>query len=203
MWVRADVPGSELVVVEESDGLLMRGWQHAVDPVPYALSYELRVDGAGAAIQLSARAEAAGWSRDLRLRRSSDRWSCDSASVGAPELASFDGDGERRAAPGLPDPAALDGVQDIDIGGSPLTNALPVRRLGLLDSSPGRTVTITSAWVLPPTLEVIASVQTYEVLGDHHIRYGDDGVHADIRYDADGWVGDYSGLARRVGVGEP
>ena len=41
-------------------------------------------------------------------------------------------------------------------GGSPLTNTLPIRRLGLLKAEPGGAHHLSVAWVLLPSLEVVA-----------------------------------------------
>ncbi len=201
MWTRTDVAGSEVVVFDEADGLIARGSQHAVDPIPYRLEYELWTDTAGAATRLVAHASGAGWTRDLELRRSEAGWSCTPTMDGASQLTSFDGVGERAPArPGFVDAESLRDAFDIDIGGSPLTNALPLRRLGLLGAPPGTVAQLVSAWVLPPTLEVIASTQTYTVRGSTRIHYGDAGVGVEIEYDADGWVRDYPGLAQRVAL---
>ncbi|MFD3446379.1 putative glycolipid-binding domain-containing protein [Microbacteriaceae bacterium 4G12] len=199
MWLRTDVPGSEVVMVDDSVGLRARGSQHAVDPVPYALSYELSTDVGWATTRLVAHAEGAGWTRDLELIRVGEAWTSVWAAEGGHELASFDGSGVRAPAPpGIAEPETLRGAIDVDLGGSPLTNALPVRRLGLLDAEPGSVMRLVSAWVLPPTLEVVASAQTYTVLSNGRIRYGDAESGSTIEYDADGWVRDYEGLARRI-----
>lgn len=199
MWLRTDVPGSEVVVLDDRNGLRARGSQHAVDPVPYALSYELWTDAAWATMRLVAHAEGAGWTRDLELTRNGDAWTSVSAAAGGAGLASFDGSGVRAPTPpGVVNGEALREAVDVDIGGSPLTNALPVRRLGLLHEPPGSVARLVSAWVLPPTLEVVASAQTYTVLSDGRIRYGDAENGAVVEYDTDGWVRDYGGLARRI-----
>lgn len=199
MWMRTDVPGSEVVAVDSTRGLRARGSQHAVDPVPYLLSYQLDVDTIGATTRLVAHAEGAGWTRDLDLVRSGGRWECNGAADGAPNLAAFDGGGLRPPAPpGIIDPVSLQAALDVDLGGSPLTNALPIRRLGLLEAATGSAAELVSAWVLPPTLEVVASIQTYTVLANRRIRFGDGVNGADVLYDPDGWAMDYPGLARRV-----
>jgi hypothetical protein len=199
MWARTDVPGSELVVFDDRAGLHARGWQQAVDPEPYALAYELWTDELWATTRCIARCEGAGWTRDLELVHTNEGWDCVGSAHGAPNLSSFDGVGIRPPAPpGSAQPGLLRAAVDIDMGGSPLTNALPVRRLGLLASPPTHRVAVVSAWILPPTLEVIASAQTYTVLGEGRVRYSDSSTGVTVRYDADGWVDDYPGLARRV-----
>ena len=200
MWLRSDVPGSELVVVDESDhGLAVRGSQQAVDPIPYRLQYELWTDATWAATRFVATCEGAGWSRELTLERGAGGWTAMGAAHGRGELAAFDGVRVRPPAePGISDPDSLASALDLDLGGSPLTNSLPVHRLGLLGRPVGHVSQIVSAWVLPPTLEVIASPQTYTVLAEDLVEYGDAGTGVAVRYDAQGWVLDYPGLARRA-----
>ena len=218
-WVRTDVPGSEMAAVDENAvdenavdqptvsergdverrGHRVRGWQNAIDPVPYALTYELWTDTRWTTTYLSAHTEGAGWTRDLELFRSGTGWECEVDAVGNPGLASFDGSGIRDPAPpGTDNLTSIHSAIDVDIGGSPLTNSLPVQRLGLLSAEPGQVTELVSVWVLPPTLEVIASAQTYTALGGHRIRYGDRATGVDVEYGRDGWVSVYPGLARRV-----
>ena len=59
----------------------------------------------------------------------------------------------------------------MDLGACPLTNTPPVRRLGLLRAKAGTTSTVTVAWVLVPSLEVVASRQTYTALGEGRVRF--------------------------------
>jgi len=199
MWVRTDVPGSEVVVFDDSAGLHARGWQNALDPLPYALTYEVWTDSRWATTRLVAHAEGAGWTRDLDLVREGDSWTCQVDCAGGSSLASFDGNDLRPSAPpGIDDPASLRGLVDVDIGGSPLTNALPVHRLALLDAPPGHKARLASVWVIPPTLEVTASAQTYTVRDGGRIHYGDATTGVDVGYDDQGWVDSYPGLAHRV-----
>ena len=200
-WVRTDVPGSEIVAIDTRAGLWATGSQHAIDPVPYSLNYELWVDEVGRTTRLLARAEGATWSRTIDLERADDGWMCQANAEGNPNLAANDGVRTREPAPpGVVDAGPLRAAVDVDIGGSPFTNSLPVRRLGLLEAEPGLEVELVSAWVLPPTLEVVASPQTYTVVGDRRIRYGDAATGAEVHYDPGGWVDEYPGLARRAAV---
>jgi hypothetical protein len=50
------------------------------------------------------------------------------------------------------------GFSDVDLGFSPVTNALPIRRLNL---QPGERQTISAAWVRFPEFDVIAFPQRY------------------------------------------
>jgi hypothetical protein len=197
MWTRADVPGAESVVLHDHEGgLVARGQQQAVDPHPYLLRYELTVADNWTTTHLVAHAEGAGWTRDLVLTRADGQWSCRGAAQGAAQLRAWDGQALLDPAPpGFLTAEPFAEAIDIDIGGSPMTNALPVHRLRLLGAPIGHHVRSVSAWVLPPTLEVIASAQTYTVLGGSRIRFGDAGTEVDIDYDQEGWVQNYPGLA--------
>ena len=70
----------------------------------------------------------------------------------------------------------------------------------LLHADVGSVVEIVAAWVLPPTLEVIASRQTFTVAGERRIRFGDDGTSVVVEYDAEEGVVDYPGIALRATV---
>lgn len=64
--------------------------------------------------------------------------------------------------------AELQGCIDVDLGVTPSTNTLPIRRLGL---SIGTSSAVTAAWVLFPSLEVKPLAQRYTRLDAQHYRY--------------------------------
>jgi hypothetical protein len=68
---------------------------------------------------------------------------------------------------GAPAPE-LDGCSDVDLGWSPATNTLPIRRLGLGN---GDRATIRAAWVRFPELDVVAAEQHYTRVSDVRWRY--------------------------------
>ena len=92
---------------------------------------------------------------------------------------------------------SLDGADFFDLGWSPLFNSLPVIRDGLLESGPARDYVM--RWVDVPSLEVTTSEQQYEPLGNGLIRFRSGTFTADIQFDADKFVVDYPGIARRAG----
>jgi hypothetical protein len=98
--------------------------------------------------------------------------------------------GERRVE------VALEGLDCFDLGNSPLFNSLPVRRDGLLDGGDARDYVM--RWVSVPELEVSEQRQRYEPIGDRTIRFTAGEFVAEIRFDADGLVGHYQGLAERL-----
>ena len=88
----------------------------------------------------------------------------------------------------------LDGCIDVDIFPSPLTNSLPIRRLGAGAET-------TAAWVQIPELTVEPLPQRYTPLaGGARWRYEalSSGFTTEFDVDADGLVVDYPGLARRL-----
>jgi uncharacterized protein len=82
----------------------------------------------------------------------------------------------------------LDGCTDVDLGFSPSTNTLPIRRLGL---PVGRSETIEAAWVLFPDLEVRTSTQTYTRILDQTYRFASGDFAAELCVDPAGLVTDY------------
>jgi hypothetical protein len=85
----------------------------------------------------------------------------------------------------IDDPLTL----DVDLGFSPSTNTLPIRRLGL---AVGATREIGVLWVLFPTFEIVAGRQTYERLGDRSWRYRSTGFVGDLDVDDVGLVETYA-----------
>ena len=91
---------------------------------------------------------------------------------------------------------ALDGVDFFDLGYSPLFNSLPVVHDGLLAGGTARDYVM--RWVSVPELELQESPQRYEHLGGSAIRFSSDSFVAELRFDEDGFVRRYEGLAERV-----
>jgi len=112
----------------------------------------------------------------------------------------------RAGLPGFEDPDLFFGAFDVDLGGSPLTNTLPVRRLGLHRPAAdeiGVAHRVSVAWVLLPSLEVVQADQIYTAMGEGRVRFASETFSADLTIDEDGFVVDYPGLAARVGDPHP
>lgn len=98
--------------------------------------------------------------------------------------------------------ADLAGCLDVDIEVSPLTNTLPIRRLGL-EEGDAREVSV--AWVRFPSLRVEASRQWYTCLARRldgalfRFESVASGFRAELEVDADGFVVAYEGLWTRDG----
>jgi len=196
-WERRDTAGSEHVLVDARSGLYARGTALAVDPVPYTCRYELQTDPSWGTSRFEVSAEGAGWARSVRLELAAGRWRATTSEQGNLDAALTAAGHARAGLPGTEDPDLLYGAFDVDLGGSPLTNTLPIRRLGLLKAEAGVAHRVSVAWVLLPSLEVVQADQIYTPLSDGRVRFASETFSTDLVIDDDGFVRDYPGLAAR------
>ena len=84
---------------------------------------------------------------------------------------------------------ALKGCTEIDLGCSPSTNTLPIRRLRLVI---GASSTIQAALVRFPELDVVKAAQTYSRLDEFTYRYSSGDFSAELTADDDGLVMTYA-----------
>jgi hypothetical protein len=197
-WERTDAPGAEHVLLEERVGLYAHGTVLAAAPVPFACRYEVGTGPDGVTARLDVRAEGAGWARGVRLELAAGRWRVTASEQGDLDAALVAAGHARAGLPGCDDPDLLYGVFDADLGGSPLFNSLPIRRLGLLRSEAGVAHRLSVARVLVPSLEVVQADQIYTPLGEDGVRFASETFSTDLSCDPEGFVVDYPGLARRV-----
>jgi uncharacterized protein len=159
-------------------GLGATGTQIGADPSPYRLDYELEVGSGWITNRLSVRVTSAAGERGLLLEHDArGGWRLD----------------------GEPAPALV-GALDCDLGLSPLTNLMPVRRHALHERDGVAEILV--AWVSVPDLSLHASRQRYEHVRPGVVRFTDLGLHegftAELELDADGLVLLYPELARRM-----
>ncbi len=88
---------------------------------------------------------------------------------------------------------SLKGATDVDLGCSPSTNTLPIRRLRL---AIGASQTIQAAWVRFPDLTVVKAAQTYTRLDEFTYRYASGTFEAELTVDDDGLVAAYAAWRR-------
>ena len=196
IWEGLDDWRAEVAHVAIGDGeLSATGTQLGVDPLPYRLDYELETSEGFVTRAMRVEVGGEGWARRLDLSHDGHgNWRCESEQDGMPDLPAPGG--------GV---SALGDARDVDLGLSPLTNLMPLRRAGLHEG-PGAT-DLVAAWISVPDLGLHASRQRYEHVhrGSRGavVRYVDVGAHAgftsDLEVDGDGLVRLYPGLARRVG----
>ena len=93
---------------------------------------------------------------------------------------------------------SVSGAIDIDLGWSPSTNTLPIRRL---DLAPGQSSgEIIAAWVRFPELTLEPLPQEYLRISDDRYRYSSRGgsFTAELLVDGEGLVIDYAGFWQRI-----
>ena len=148
LWRRLDLPGAEYCSLgRHADGWALAGTVLvALDGHPLRAHYQVLCDDAWATRAVSVEARTGATERSLQLGVDEHhRW----WSAGA-EL------------------VALRGCLDVDLGITPATNTLPIRRLGL---PVGASRDIVAAWVGFPDLAIEALPQRYTRLGEHRYRY--------------------------------
>ena len=139
--------------------------------VPIRIEYRVLADGAGLTSAVHVRDLRGFDQRTLTVERSTKGvWTVDGVAA-----------------------RTLKGCTDIDLGCSPSTNTLPIRRLRL---GVGASSTIQAAWVLFPTLEVVKAAQTYTRLDEFTYRYESGDFSAELTADEDGLVASYADWQR-------
>jgi hypothetical protein len=176
-WRRTDeVRTDEHCTIAARDaGLSLIGTVLGADGgLPVRIDYRVLADGSGATTAVHVR-DARGFAqRTLTLARDAKGgWTVD----GAVE-------------------PALKGCIDVDLGCTPSTNTLPIRRLRL---GVGASRTIQAAWVRFPDLSVAKTAQTYTRVDEFTYRYTSGTFEADLHVDDDGVVASY-GPWERTGV---
>jgi len=185
MWAGTDEWRAETADVRlREDRLTATGTQLGLTPEPYRLDYVLETAAAWVTRTLRVTAAGDGWQRTLHQTR--------------------DPGGRWRSGPGG-DLPAVPGAEDCDLGLSPLTNTMPIRR-HRLHQEPGA-VELTMAWVSVPDLGLHVSLQRYEHVRTTPtgavVRFSSGEFAADLVVDRSGFVLDYPGLARRCGTDAP
>lgn len=176
-WHRSDeIPSDEQCTITVRDsGLSLVGTVLGADEgVPFRVEYRVLTDAAGATTAVHVRDLRGFHQRTLSLTRDTrGSWS-------------VDGVAQR----------ALKGCLDVDLGCSPSTNTLPIRRLRL---GVGASRDIRAAWVRFPALTVEAAAQTYTRLDEFTYGYASGTFQAELVVDEDGVVAQYAAW-QRTGV---
>ncbi len=172
LWQRSDVPGMEWcrLAIDPAGSSLAGTVVLAWDGAPWQIEYAIQLDPAGRTrlLTIGADGHADGAPLRVEIRLEADgqgRWTRDGAVV-------------------IDNRDAL----DCDLGFSPSTNTLPIRRLGL-EIGQGREIAV--AWLLFPSFEVVLGRQSYERLAERTWRYRSVGFEADLTVDEDGLVDAY------------
>ena len=176
-WRRSDeVLADELCTLSvRPSGLSMVGTVLGAEGgLPVRIEYQVLTDASGFTTAVHVRDLRGFEQRTLALDRDpKGRWTVD----GAPAR-------------------ALSGCSDVDLGCSPSTNTLPIRRLRL---AIGASHSIKAAWIRFPGLSVDKATQTYTRLDEFTYRYASGTFSAELTVDDDGLVGAYAEW-RRTGI---
>ncbi len=173
-------------LLEGPDGFVLEGFSVRSAPVPMVAVYEVRADAVWATVAVDVQVLRPEPARGLELRADGrGHWWRNGEE--APEL---------------------EGCIDVDLGCTPATNTLPIRRL---DIPVGGEAEILAAWVRFPELEVRRFAQRYRRLAPDRYEYASDTFRAELDVDEAGLVIDYTGAWMRErpgpghghGVGEP
>jgi uncharacterized protein len=135
--------------------------------LPVRIEYRVLADGAGLTTAVHVRDLRGFEARTISLERDAKgNWSVDGKVI-----------------------RALKGCTDVDLGCSPSTNTLPIRRLRL---AVGASHTIKAAWVRFPELTIVKAAQTYTRLDEFTYRYASGDFEAELTADDDGLVASYA-----------
>lgn len=148
---------------------------HLHDNQPLEIRYSIECDSAWRTLSAGVAVREGSRERSLRIETGAKCWTAN----------------------GDPQPQ-LDGCVDIDLGWSPSTNTLPIRRLNLKDGESSGTVIAT--WVKFPELALEPLPQEYQRLSERSYRYSSRGgtFTANLLVDEHGLVEDYEGFWTRV-----
>lgn len=159
-------------LLEGSEGFALDGFSVRSPPGLMVAVYQVRADPAWATTSVEIRVVRPEPERRLEARADGrGRWWLD-----------------RREAP------ELEGCIDVDLGCTPATNTLPIRRLGI---PVGGEAEILAAWVRFPDLEVRALPQLYRRLAPDRYEYASNSFRAELDVDEHGLVLDYAGAWAR------
>lgn len=163
IWKRLEGEGLEYCTVTLQPATVIQGKVICADADRCFVEYEVKCDAEGGTEEVVVRYHEEQKIRTLRLERDhQDRWTVNG--VVQDELT---------------------GAKDIDIGVTPSTNVLPIRRLQL---EIGQCAEVMAAWICFPQFTVQPLLQSYEKTGDNTYIYRsiDSGYTAHLQVDANG-----------------
>jgi uncharacterized protein len=175
LWHRLDLPGHDAATIKPiADGWLVSGVAVVVESGrPCRVEYDVDCDTSWVTRHCTLRGYVGPMPVALEVRRhASGTWMVDGAD-----------------APGLR------GCADVDLGFTPATNLLPIRRLEL---AVGQSAVVRAAWIRFPefTAEVLDQVYIRQAADRYRYESGGGVFRRELRVDPFGCVVDYPGLWR-------
>jgi hypothetical protein len=175
-WKRLDCAGLErFELLRDPSGWTLRGTLLLVHGgAPFEARYGVSCDEGWKTRAVAVHLYGPQGDRSLRLAAQDGRW--------------YDDEGVERE--------SLRGCLDVDLGWSPSTNTLPIRRL---DLAVGQPQAVTAAWVRFPELTLEPLPQEYRRLAERRYRYESAGGRfvAELEVDEQGLVTTYGQIWAR------
>lgn len=176
MWSRLEGNGMEYCEISMHPATALKGQVVAeINGRPIAVSYGIQCgdDGATQSVDVSSRMDGMEQERSI-VRSTEDTWYFNGQEV-----------------------SEFDGLKDVDLGITPSTNTLPIRRLNL---SPGESREFTAVWLKFPDLTLAPLAQRYTRIDTATYLYESikSGYRAKIHVDPDAVVMIYEGEWERV-----
>jgi hypothetical protein len=171
LWRRTDKAGHEFCsLAEHGDGAALTGVAvFSEKSTPCHIRYEISCDRAWRTLACLITGEIDSHNVNLEIKRDSDTWMVNGVAM-----------------------ADIAACEDVDLGFSPSTNLLPIRRLALKN---GQSAAVRAAWVKFPELSVQVLEQKYTRLGDDRYRYeSSGGFRRELKVDDTGFVLEYPDL---------
>ncbi len=178
LWLSAELGSAELCNVRTGPGnpILESTTLLSFNDLPARIDYTISTNVEWETQEVRIELSAGGHRQAITLERDERGWAVD---------------GSRR-----PD---LDACIDVDLGWTPATNMLPLRRNPL---DIGHAHQSAAAWVRFPELDVVVSEQLYTRLASDRFRYQSSTFEAELLVTSDGVVTDYGdGLWRAAQLG--
>ena len=172
VWRRIDLPGHEYCRLQETDaGARLTGVAVVSnDSTPHCVEYEIQCDKEWRTLRCRIADNSTETRMDLEYRHEGKTWLCNGIEV--PIVA---------------------GCDDIDLGFSPSTNLLPIKRLKLKQ---GESAKVRAAWVRFPEFTLELLEQSYTRLAEYTYSYqsSDGKFQRNLEVDQNGFVVDYPGI---------
>ena len=175
LWRRLDLPGHDAATIKPiADGWRVSGVAIVMESArPCCLEYDVVCDASWVTRRCSLRGYLGAMPIGLDVCRSAaGAWTVDGAAV-----------------------QGLQGCMDVDLGFTPATNLLPIRRLEL---EVGQSALVRAAWIRFPefTAEVLDQVYTRQAHDRYLYESGGGAFRRELHVDPFGCVVDYPGLWR-------
>jgi hypothetical protein len=171
VWQRTDTVGTELVVAAGGDSRSAEGTAVVGGPLAYTARFHADLDAGSGVRALHVTTSGDGWTRSLRLSRDAGGdWTCGTEETGDLHRSLARGGHAAPPLPGIDDPARLRSAAVVRLDYSPIFVTWALRRLGL--ASGDGPVTVPEIRVLTPSLLVVPTLSTYQLISAHRLRIG-------------------------------